>query len=250
MPTRRLLTALLLGTLAGCGAPRGGESQGPPIVEVAHRRAKTRAAPGPNRELPPPEAAKACLAAARQFHEHGNPRKAILLYEQARQRDPQTGAVAHPLAVLYDQQGDARRAWAEFQKALSESPHDPDLLNDLACFYRSHGDEAEAEKCLRRAVARQPDHEQAWVNLGMLLGRQGRWDESREAFARAVGQAAAHSNVGVLMARAGRREQALAELRQALALDPALKPARAFLEYLESPPRPALADRYEPRASH
>ena len=50
-----------------------------------------------------------------------------------------------------------------------------------------------------------------------------------------IGPAAAHSNVGVLMAKQGRYDQAKQAFHQALAPDPTLQQPKAFLAYLDKP---------------
>ena len=100
--------------------------------------------------------------------------------------DPGLTQVCRRLAVLYDRQCDYARALPEYEQALKLSPKDADLLNDLGYCHYGRGDWAEAEKCLRRAVALRPDHRRAWVNLGLVLGRQGRWDEAIIEFRRSL----------------------------------------------------------------
>src|SRR5579872_2946155 len=69
-------------------------------------------------ELPPTQAAKACLATAATLEDRGHDREAILEYERARKSDPQLPGVARHLAVLYARQGHAEHARTEFQLAL------------------------------------------------------------------------------------------------------------------------------------
>ena len=73
-------------------------------------------------ELPPKEAARACLVAAEELQNNGHTQQAILLYEKARNYDPSLKSVSHHLAVLYDAQGDSARSLAEYNKALESDP--------------------------------------------------------------------------------------------------------------------------------
>jgi Tfp pilus assembly protein PilF len=205
-----------------------------------HDRAATPLLPSPagaaksaQTELPPKPAAQLCLATARQMQEKGQVQQAIYLYEKARRDDPTLASVAHPLAFLYDQQGDGVRALAEYQKALAASPKDPDLLNDFGYYYYRRGNLDEAKKWYRQAIALAPDHKQARTNLAMVLGNQGQFQESYELFAAVVGPAAAHSNVGVLMAKQGHYDQARESFQKALSLDSTLTQPKAFLAYLD-----------------
>jgi Tfp pilus assembly protein PilF len=185
--------------------------------------------------LPPKQAAEACLATAKELQAHGHAHEAILLYERARQLNSQEHEVSRFLAVLYDQEGNDVRALAEYRKSLEVAPHDADLLNDFGYyFYRRH-DWRQAEEQFRKAIAQSPEHERAWVNLGLALGEQERFQECFEAFSKVLGPAAAHSNVGVILAAHHRRSEAEASFKQALAIQNDLPQPRAFLAHLEQP---------------
>jgi tetratricopeptide (TPR) repeat protein len=187
---------------------------------------------------PPEPSARVCLAAAGALAAGGHGAEAIAQYERAREIDPGV-KVARRLAVLYDREGQPERALTEFRRALREGPRDAGLFNDLGyCYYRQ-GDYREAESWLRQAVAINPGCERAWVNLGLVLGKEGRYDESCTAFARAVRPAQARANVAVLLAEEGRLEEAKASLRNALALEPDLQLAQVILAVLEGPASPA-----------
>ena len=184
-------------------------------------------------ELPPKEAARACLAAAEELQNNGHVEQAIVLYEKARRNDPGLTTVSHHLAVLYDAQGDSVRSLAEYHKALEHDPKNPGLLSDFGYYCFERGNLAEAERSLRKALALDPSHQKALCNLGLVLAGQGRFDESFQAFAKVVGPAAAHSNVGVLMAKQGRYDLAKQAFHQALATDATLPQPKAFLAYLD-----------------
>ncbi len=185
-------------------------------------------------ELPPKEAARACMAAAEQMQNNGNAPQAILLYEKARRNDPSLKSVSHHLAALYDAQGDSTRSLAEYTKALECDPKNANLLSDLGYYYYERENFAEAERSLRKALAIDPNHPKALSNLGLVLAGEGRFNESFEAFAKVVGPAAAHSNLGVLLARQGRYDEAKQAFRRALAMDATLQQPKAFLAYLDS----------------
>ena len=184
-------------------------------------------------ELPPKEAAKACMAAAEELEKGGHAEQAVFLYEKAQSHDPDLKTVSHRLAAIYDAQGDGVRALAEYQKALQSEPKNADLLNDFGYYHYRRQNFTEAESWFRKALDIEPNHAKVWTNLGLTLAELGRLDESFQAFSKAVGPAAAHSNLGVLLAKQGRVEQAKQEFHQALALDASLPQPKAFLAYLE-----------------
>ncbi len=188
---------------------------------------------GDHDELPPKEAAHACLLAGEEMQNSGQIEQAITLYEKARGKDPSLKSVAHRLAVLYDAQGDSARSFAEYKKAVDADPQNPSVLSDFGYYYYERGNHTEAEKSLRAALAIDPKHNKALGNLGLVLAAEGRFDESFEEFSKAVGPAAAHSNVGVLLARQGRYDEAKQAFHRALAIDPTLRQPQAFLDYLD-----------------
>jgi Tfp pilus assembly protein PilF len=184
-------------------------------------------------ELPPKEAARACMVAAEQMQNSGHPDQAIPLYEKARRNDPDLKTVAHHLAVLYDMQGDSSRSLAEYKLAIEVEPKNPDVFSDLGYYYFNRDNFNDAERELRKALELDPKHAKALNNLGMVLASEKRFDESFQVFSKAVGPAAAHSNVGVFMAKQGRIDEARKHFHEALALDSTLKQPQAFLDYLD-----------------
>jgi Tfp pilus assembly protein PilF len=184
-------------------------------------------------ELPPKEAARACMVAAEELQNNGHTQQAILLYEKARKNDPSLKSVSHHLAVLYDAQGDSARSLSEYNKALECDPKNASLLSDLGYYYYERQNLAEAEQSLRKALAIDPNHQKALSNLGLVLAGEGRFDESFAAFSKVVGPAAAHSNLGVLMAKQGRYDEAKQAFHRALTMDSTLEQPKAFLAYLD-----------------
>jgi Flp pilus assembly protein TadD len=187
-------------------------------------------------ELPPKEAARACLATADELIAHGHRRDGILLYERARALDPSLKRICRQLAVLYDQEGRHNEALAEYNKALEQTPRDADLLCDLGFFYYLRDDLPAAEQWLKKALHEAPEHTKARMNLALVWAYQGRLAESFEAFSGQIGPAGAHSNIGMVLAKQGQREAAVAALRNALALEPELPQAQAVLKYLAAAP--------------
>jgi Tfp pilus assembly protein PilF len=192
-------------------------------------------------DLPPAEAAKVCLAAAEELEKGGHYGQAIALYEKARQDYPGYATVSRRLAVLYDMQGNFTRAQEEYQKALELTPRDADLLNDVGYSWYCRGDWTQAENHLRQAVAANPGHKRAWVNLGLTLGQQQRYDESLAAFGNAVTPAQAQCNLGFVFTTQGKWDEARVAYGNALRLDGSLTLARAALDKLEKAGAPVPA---------
>jgi Tfp pilus assembly protein PilF len=182
-----------------------------------------------------------CMTTADRLSEEGFSLKAIALYEKARHLNPQL-KVSRGLAKNYAKLGQPINAEQEFQRALGEEPLDADLLNDFGCFYLRSNRLPEASSMLRRAVAANPLHQRATMNLAECCVRNGQVQEGINIYQSQVGPAAALSNTAILLAGMGRTQEAEDLFRQALALDPGLDAAKAFLSNLERT-NPALAAR-------
>jgi tetratricopeptide (TPR) repeat protein len=192
-------------------------------------------------------AARACVGKAEWLARAGQAAQAIAEYEKAREIDPGV-KVARPLAALYERQGKPELALAELRRALREGGRGEALFNDLGyCYYRQ-GDCREAESWLRQAVAVNPACDRAWVNLGLVLGKEGRYEESCDAFARAVrpGQG---PGMAALLKEEGRLEEAKDTLHTALELQPDLHLAQVVLKEL-GPSAPARSVSQATPAAH
>jgi len=81
-----------------------------------------------------------------------------------------------------------------------------------------------------------PDAALVWLNSGVFLGEQGRFDEARTCLERAVqlapGNPIAHKNLGVALLALGDRDGARRELAESLRLDPTQADVRAQLATL------------------
>ena len=106
------------------------------------------------------------------------------------------------------------------------------MLNDFGYFYLQRDNLPEAEKLLRQAVTIQPKHKQAWGNLGIALGAEGRYQEAFEAFSKATTPARAHSNVGMILAQQQKYAEAQKAFQQSLAINAELEQPRLALAWL------------------
>ena len=147
--------AFFLATLqiTGCFSASGGRSL---FSLGGSTTATTSGMIPPKDELPPKQAAQACLATAKELQAHGDSREVILLFERARQLDPREQQVSRFLAVLYDQQGNDTRAEAEYRKAPIIAPHDADLLSDFGYYFYRRQNWKQAEANFRKAMRRRP----------------------------------------------------------------------------------------------
>jgi Tfp pilus assembly protein PilF len=142
------------------------------------------------------------------------------------------------LGAVELESGDLAAARARFEACLARAPDDPDAHFDLGLVSQREGDGTQAELRFRAALALDQEHADAWSKLGQVLRAAGRIAESLEAFARVVelvpDDPFAHFNLAVARRRAGDRDGARHAFERALALEPALEPARAALDALEA----------------
>jgi tetratricopeptide (TPR) repeat protein len=93
-----------------------------------------------------------------------------------------------------------------------------------------------SETLWRDVIAKHPGSWMAYTNLGREMMREERWAEAIPWFEGALridpGLARPHLGIGSAYLELGRREEAEAELRLALAADPDLRPARERLARL------------------
>ncbi len=123
-------------------------------------------------------------------------------------------------------------------EGLGRFPHSAALANNLAVLHERRGDVTRAEQLLAAALEDEPLLPQLSKNLGDLWYRAGRADEARQAYQRAVKLAPRLGDdvffkLGNLAMRERDTEQAQAQWRTALALNPGHELARANLETLE-----------------
>lgn len=66
-----------------------------------------------------------------------------------------------------------------YERALTLSPNNPSIMNNLAMAYAMTGDAKKAEDILRQAMAAPTATPKVRENLALVLGLQGRYDESK-----------------------------------------------------------------------
>lgn len=234
--TGAILAVGVLTGLTGCKLPQAAPGM------LAESKQALLIGPEAAGKAPPPvdlsnkESGRLCLRTAQEFEKSGQLDDAIGLYERARSLD---SALAPPigrrLAVLYDQVGNFAKSSVEYDALLKTSPKDADLLNDYGYSYYCRGDWTGAESYLSRAIQADPKHKRAYINLGLALAQQEKWEEAFQAFCKAVRPADAHCNLAFVLSAKGQTDQAKEQYRKALALDPGLRLAQLALGRLENP---------------
>jgi len=175
--------------------------------------------------MQPDGSVKAKLAFARLCERHGETEQARIVYEGVLKQDPTNRIAAHRLGVVAAAEGNLTKAETLLTKAAESGPPDAELFNDIGYTYYLQERLDEAEKSLRQAIESSPNYLEAWTNLGLVLGQQQKFDESLAAFRKSGTEAQAHCNLGYVMAQQNLLKSAQKEFREALSLDPELRPA-------------------------
>jgi tetratricopeptide (TPR) repeat protein len=167
------------------------------------------------------------------FERSGEWKQAREVYEEVRKKDPENVDAAHRLAIVADAQRRHIEAEQLFLFALERRPRSAELLADLGYCYYLQGQLAKAESALAKATKLAPENDRHWNNLGLVIGHQGRYDESLECFRKTGSEADAHYNLAFIYSAQERVADAKRCFQMALASDPTHRQAREALTSFE-----------------
>ena len=206
-----------------------------------------------------PQNLAALIDLVRAKEGQGDIEEAIRLAERALELDPEYTQTYLTLARLEAQRDDLEQAVELSSLAVERDPQNPDVRIQKANFLQrlgrfeesqevleetlaAHGEHPRtnafyaqmvevrtgkfeaAEERLRQVVERDPYLEQAWLFLGRVLERTGKLDEAEASFKKGLAarsdDADLHGALGHLLARLGRQEEAISQLREAIRLSP------------------------------
>jgi tetratricopeptide (TPR) repeat protein len=115
-------------------------------------------------------------------------------------------------------------ALQEFQRALQLEPRNADALLGMAGVYESVGRTKDAEGVYQEAAALRPDYWGGYQDVARFYFRTRQYDKAVEEFGRVVeltpDNAQAHSGLGAAFLGLARFDQAAAELKQSIKLQP------------------------------
>lgn len=123
------------------------------------------------------------------------------------------------LGVIYDRQKQFDAAISQYSAALVLKPGSGMLMNNLAMSHYSKGEYQKAEETLNTAVQQEPSTK-CWNNLGLVLGKLGKYDQAFEAFKNGSDEAGAYNNIGMIYMSEGKYKDALQAFQKAFALKP------------------------------
>jgi tetratricopeptide (TPR) repeat protein len=173
--------------------------------------------------------------AAGQLHEaQGNIPSAIEQYNNAlKQNDEHHGAL-YRLGVLYATTRNYPEAIKSWKRYIDVTHHSAVGYSNLGFCHELAGDTAEAERAYLTGIERDSDSAPCRVNYGLMLARHGRVDEGIAQMKPVLSEAEIHFNIGSVHEGQGRKELARAEYKKAVQLDPKFKDASKRLQKLDS----------------
>jgi Flp pilus assembly protein TadD len=161
-------------------------------------------------------------------------------YQTAVQLLPQFYEGWFNLGVIYGRQGELEKAEEAYGKARSLQPESVAVLRNLGRLYLRQDRLEEAAQVFTVARELDPLQAQSHNDLGEVLRRLKMPEDAEKSFAQAVALDAAYAparyNLALLYAGNGNRQNAIAEFRRYLELNPAAPEAaqvRAWIEQLE-----------------
>lgn len=230
--------AALALTLVGC-TPSGEpdvRQVGPELGQPPPGRAAADARARPRDEFErsgdTPINADTRFAAGQLAETQDVPARAEEQYRKALALNPNHRGALFRLGVLYAKQkryGEAIDAWNRYLRATND---DATGYANLGFCLELAGRTDEAETAYRKGIRRDPNNAPCHVNYGLLLARHDRINEAMLQMQTVLPEAQVHYNLASVYEGLGRREQAKAEYRKALAADPRMAEAQARLDAL------------------
>jgi tetratricopeptide (TPR) repeat protein len=160
--------------------------------------------------------------------------ESIDYYRRAAQLEPNAASFHRNLANALYETNKLEEAQTEYEAVLSLNPNDKEvrkkmlLLSGKILLNKKNYPGAEAE--YRKALEKLPDSALASNQLGVVLYRQGKWEEAATHYRRAIelkpNEALYHSNLGETIRNTGNFKKALPEYETAVSLNPSDKKAK------------------------
>lgn len=156
----------------------------------------------------------------------GKEEEAFPHFEAAAQINPDDPMSRSNLGTYYQTHNQMREAVSQYEAAVKLTS-DPDLLAltyaNLGAAYRSLGEDGQAQKNFEQSLRLNPNQFNAWLGLGLLAQKQGKFDEAISDLSRSVEvkpTAQGYFELGRIQAQAGHVPEALDDYEQALRISP------------------------------
>lgn len=140
------------------------------------------------------------------------------LFEQAVLQDPTRWRAHNGLGVIADMRGEHGVAILAYDAALAAKPDDPILLNNRGYSFYLVGAYESATRDFLKAGGL--GLERAWVNLGLVMARQGWYPAAVQTMQGSVEPSVAYNDVGYIAMRQGDYDVARLYFEKAISLSP------------------------------
>ncbi|MFH1278384.1 MAG: tetratricopeptide repeat protein [Candidatus Eisenbacteria bacterium] len=171
----------------------------------------------------------------------GENERAVVEYREAVRLRPDYWPARYNLGNALQDLERYDEAAGQYELAASMEPKDVNIVRNLANAYERMGDLAAAEKAVREGLGRIGREAELRDRLGDLLEKQGREEEAMAEYRRSVEidprYSVAWNDIGLLLYHQGKIEEALETWRKILAYDsksPVIQNVRMAEEALES----------------
>jgi tetratricopeptide (TPR) repeat protein len=116
----------------------------------------------------------------------GDTAKAITLYKEALESNPDEPLLYYKLSRALDKASDIDGERAALKRAIQLNPNLAEAQVQMGFLAARAGDAAEAEGYFRAAVKASPSQVVAWINLSATLASEAKWDDAKQAVGHAL----------------------------------------------------------------
>ncbi len=116
----------------------------------------------------------------------GDAAKAVALYREALQTDPNESLILYKLAKALHKLNDIDGEKSTLERTIQLNPNLAEAQNEMGYLTAHGGDPAQAESYFRAAVRASSSYVAAWVNLAATLASEEKWQEAHEALDHAL----------------------------------------------------------------
>jgi tetratricopeptide (TPR) repeat protein len=185
----------------------------------------------------PPLNADTRYAAGQLAESQNNPQLAIKQYAECVKANPNHTLALYRMGVCYSelkQFPEAVATWNKYIKIYANTPNAAASgYSNLGFCYELAGQREDAENSYKKGIQKDPYNQACRVNYGLMLARTGKTSEAMNQLQVVLSPAEVRYNLGSVYEQLGRKEQAKAEYKKALELDPNLIDAQTKLTSLQ-----------------
>jgi pentatricopeptide repeat protein len=157
----------------------------------------------------------------------GRTAEAVAEYERALTADPNHAKAHNNLALALVELGRFEEGASHFKRSLEIEPR-AEIYSDLGFTMARLGKSEEARADYQKALELDPNCASAHFNLAVAFVQAGKFEEAESHYRRALAgkpTAETHNGLGYVLDRQGRTDEAVAEFRKAIEVNPKFTPS-------------------------